>query len=142
MKTEVLDRINVVIGRLQEGRWSDHSSELLLSAQGTLATLQGNVSALVSDARYEKDLLNIQMKQKEAELFLKYKAEEKTTVKEADSLAYVATFEERGKVLDAEKVHQDLKGVLNAVQTMIVSIQVTLKELRNERVSANYQGNA
>jgi len=138
---EVLEEVNQIIEKLQEGKWSDHSPQLLESAQGKLSALQTNVSKLVCDARKEMNTRDIHVKNKEATQFLEYR-KHKMSVEECKMNARVDVLNDLMKGLDAKAKYNDLKGVLDAMQTLTIAVQVTIREQGRELSASKYQNNA
>ncbi len=142
MKEEVLESIDTIFAALQKGRWEDHPPQTLISAQGKLATYQSNLVVLVSEARHKMDLLELQAKQEEADKFLTYRRDHGMSIQEAQANARVDCFNLWTHQLDAKKDYSDLRGILDALGTMVTAIQVSLKNAERERANTNYQSNA
>jgi len=136
--TAILNEINAIIGKLQDGKWSDHSEALLLSAQGKLAVYQSNVASLVADANQRYLTHELATKNKECERFLAYR-EEGRTCDDAKCLSKVETEFNCKEMLEAKRDYENLRGVLNAMETLITAIQVQLRAMHREVATAQYQ---
>jgi len=137
---QVLDQVNQVIESLQEGKWADHDITLLIAAQGKLAVLLGNVNEMVANARKEMDMRDLFVKQSESEAFEKHKLQ-----KETDAMA---RHKSRLEVMDkmetaivAKHAYNSILGVLEAMRTMIIACQVTIKNIQKEREATPFVEN-
>lgn len=136
----MVQEVAKIIAKLQEGKWEDHSLPLLISAQGKLSSYQSNIASLVANARKEKEMKELYAKQKEADSFIEYRKNGET-VKDSEAYARLEAIESRMRAIDAEEVYLDLKGVLDAMQSLLVACQVTIREMSREINSSGYQVN-
>lgn len=134
----VLTSINEIIAVLQDKRWSDHSEALLISSQGKLAVLQASLSSMVADANQMYLTKEVNYKQKESELFLKFK-EEDMTVEEAKCNARVEIAFNARDYIEAKHHYESLRGLLNSVESIQTAIQVTLRAIHREAGTAYAQ---
>ena len=140
METKIiLKEISEIIGRIQDGKWSEHSEALLLSAQGKLASYQFNVAQLVSEANQAYSTLEIANKNKEARIFLNYREEGKS-INDCKALSGIEIEFNSREEIDAKRQYEDYRGLLNAMETLITAIQVQLRASHREASMSNYQG--
>jgi len=139
-QNKTLEEVNKIIGHLQEGKWSDHSPQKLISAQGKLASLLGNVIGLKTEARSIFDQWEIHTKNKEAENMLKHRKEGKT-IDESKNTARIDVLNDMFKVSEARKLYEDYRGIVDTMQTLIVACQVTIRSMRDDLSSSKYKEN-
>lgn len=137
----ILESIHAITASLAEGKWEDHSPQMLISAQGKLSVYQSNLGAMVANARKEMDTLEMRAKHYEAEQFLSARASGES-IQSAQALSRVEAFNHWTRHYDAKARHDALKSDLNALQGLVVAAQVTIRELKSERDHAGYQNNA
>ena len=133
----MIEQVNQIIGYLQSKKWGEHTPDRLVDAQGKLSVLLSNVGKEVAQARNEMDVMELGAKQYEADRFLHYKAS--MSIEESKYNARIDTFNHWTKHLDAKHAYNDLRAVYDAMTTMIVSIQVTLREKQKDYNSSQYQ---
>lgn len=135
---EIIKDIGAIIGRLQEGRWSEHSEGLLLSAQGKLAVYQSNVAAMVADAGQRFASLEVGSKNKEASIYLAHR-DEGRSVDDAKSLARIEAEFNCRETLDAKREYEEIRGLLNSMESVITAVQVQLRATNREAGTAKFQ---
>lgn len=136
-----IEQVNLVIETLQEGRWADHDLVTLISAQGKLAVLIGNVNEMVAEARKEMDLKELHAKQFKADAFLKFKLQGDTDGK-ARQQSKLLSQEVSESAIHAKYAYSSILGVAEAMRTMIIACQVTIKNLQKDRESTPFTNNA
>ena len=135
----ILPKVNTIIAKLQDGKWSELSPKTLVSAQGKLSTYTSNVGAMVATARKLMDATELNAKHYEAQQFLEYRTNGES-IQSSQANARVEAFNHWTRHYDAKASYADIKFVLEAMTSMITACQVTIRELKNERQSYNYEG--
>ena len=133
-----LTQVNEILAHLQGSKWSDHSPDVLVSAQGKLSSLMGNVGSLGANALYEYELKEHHAKLEEAERYVLHRSE-KQTEGECRAKSRLDTKEAWEATIEAKHAHKSLQSVLEAMKSMITACQVTLKEQRADRGYSNFQ---
>lgn len=135
---EVISEVNGIIWKLQEGKWSDHSEGLLLSAQGKLAVYQANVAAMTANAGQRYATLEVATKNREASKYLGYRSEGKT-IDDSKCLAKIEVEFNSKEMLEAKREYEEIRGLLNAMESVITAVQVQLRATNREAGSAKFQ---
>lgn len=137
----MIEEVQKIITALQQGKWEEHSPQRLISAQGKLATYLANIGALAANARKEMDIKELHAKQKEADLFLQYKRDHGMTIAESQANARIDTFNDWDSFYSSKEHYNGLRAVLDAMQTLIIACQITVRELKHERDASKYMDN-
>jgi len=141
MKNEViLQEVNKIIEALQSGKWSDHSPDMLISAQGKLATYMGNIGGAVASAEYEFRLKEIHHEQYETEQYFHWRKDGQTQM-DAKMNAKLDAFAKEKDVYEAKERWQSLRAILKAMESLSVACSTTLKHSKVDTDNSNFQGN-
>lgn len=136
----MLNQVNEILAHLQSQKWSDIPPEVLVSAQGKLSVLLGNIGAMSVNALYEYELKEQHAKMCEAERYTFHRSE-KNTEGECKAKARVDTSEVWNNAIEAKHAYKSLQSVLEAMKAVTTASQVTLKEHRADRANSGYQSN-
>jgi hypothetical protein len=138
---EIIARVKEIIDALQDKRWVDHDEAFLIAAQGKLATYQANLAHLNAMWNEYYESLEMNAKRKEDELYLAYREAAKATEAECKARSRLGSREEYENAIKAKRAYTEMRGLINACETIVTAIQVHLRNMHREAMNTRYQNN-